>query len=439
MARQAIRKARLDKKRCDAFKPAASRYRVTDAEVRPLKFVVEPSGNKYWSVRYVTNAGKNSETVLGAWPGLQLVPARKQAQEIIGKVYTQNEDPAAINRETRERKKANQDLEATRKANSFEVFAARYLTASRKGLFGRGNRRKAASTLEKEEQHLGKHVLPALGSKPVSEIRRRDILNLRDKLAEAGTPGAANSCVEVVRRVLAFALEREATEANVALGVPILPMAARQVVATEDQLKRLWAALETTRGSADAWASATILELALVTMQRRGEIAAISEDEIDWAQALWTIPASRKKERRAAKVPLSQIALELLRDAFARSGGNYAFPSRGGATTPIRPKTVTRFMARLRERLPGIGEITPHDLRRTARTALTGERLGIDADTAERVLNHLVGSAQARTYDVNSYLPQKRRALDAWAAELRRIVAGEEPPSNVVSMHATQV
>lgn len=37
-------------------------------------------------------------------------------------------------------------------------------------------------------------------------------------------------------------------------------------------------------------------------------------------------------------------------------------------------------------------------------------------------------------YDRNEYLPEKRKALDAWAALLAEIVAGKERASNVVRL-----
>lgn len=444
MPREAQRIEHLDKARCEALVPENARYRVTDRDVTRLKFVVEPTGRKYWTVRYVTNAGKNSELALGEWPALLPKAAREKANDVYASTRGQHgQDPADAKRQSRKEREAAKNAERTKRANTFESLSKEYLAASAKGLFGRGQHPKAASTLAKERHHLSKHIYPEIGSKPVAEIRRRDVLNLRDGVANNGAPSSANTCVETVRRVLAFALDRELLEFNVAVGVSLLPKKPRQVTANEDQLKLLWTKLEAVRVEAvkkerdGAWASATALELALLTLQRRGEITAIHRSEIDWQQAVWTIRAEKKKERRAAKVPLSRAVLSLLEAAFERSGGDWAFPSRDRADEPMDPHSVTRFMARLRNGTPELGEITPHDLRRTARTALTGERLGIDADTAERVLNHVVGSAQSRTYDVNSYLGPKRRALDAWAAEVRRIVAGEEPSTNVIPMPAT--
>jgi hypothetical protein len=52
---------------------------------------------------------------------------------------------------------------------------------------------------------------------------------------------------------------------------------------------------------------------------------------------------------------------------------------------------------------------------------------GVDEATAERVLNHRVGSDAQAAYDWNADLGKKRRALELWAGELRRIVYGEGP------------
>jgi integrase len=110
---------------------------------------------------------------------------------------------------------------------------------------------------------------------------------------------------------------------------------------------------------------------------------------------------------------------------------------------------MTRWLARLRDRraeaearvkaekalpkdaeflaLPAFTDVTVHDLRRTGRTKLTGEELDVDERTAERVLNHSVGSHQQKAYDWNAYMGKKREALKLWEAELLRIVEGREP------------
>ena len=75
-------------------------------------------------------------------------------------------------------------------------------------------------------------------------------------------------------------------------------------------------------------------------------------------------------------------------------------------------------------------DMRPHDFRRTGATNLTGERLGFPRFTVSKELNHASDTGNAATvtsvYDRNEYLPEKRRALDAWAIRLLEIVGGEK-------------
>ena len=77
--------------------------------------------------------------------------------------------------------------------------------------------------------------------------------------------------------------------------------------------------------------------LAMVTLQRGGEVVGIHARELDRAARLWTLPGERTKNRRPHVVPLSDLAMELVDQAFtfaalttgAESGTwqGYAFPS----------------------------------------------------------------------------------------------------------------
>ncbi len=48
-------------------------------------------------------------------------------------------------------------------------------------------------------------------------------------------------------------------------------------------------------------------------------------------------------------------------------------------------------------------------------------RAGVPVDHAERVLSHAIPGIRG-TYDVHTYLPEKRAAVEALAAEVSRIV-----------------
>jgi integrase len=121
--------------------------------------------------------------------------------------------------------------------------------------------------------------------------------------------------------------------------------------------------------------------------------------------------------------------------------GDPLFPKIQGVITAINAPNLTRaFVAMAKE--AKLSNARLHDLRRTGATALTSERLGFPRFIVSRVLNHASdrGDAAAVTavYDRNEYLPETRKALDAWAALLREIVSDEPRASNVVAIKGQQ-
>jgi integrase len=75
---------------------------------------------------------------------------------------------------------------------------------------------------------------------------------------------------------------------------------------------------------------------------------------------------------------------------------------------------------------------TLHDLRRTARTLMS--RAGVDPDHAERALGHVIPGVRG-TYDLHSFEDEKRRAFDALASLIERIV---DPQPNVMPLRGAQ-
>jgi hypothetical protein len=59
-------------------------------------------------------------------------------------------------------------------------------------------------------------------------------------------------------------------------------------------------------------------------------------------------------------------------------------------------------------------------------------RAGVDNDHAERATGHVIAGVRG-TYDRHSYLEEKRRAFEALASQVQRIV---NPQPNVVPMRS---
>jgi integrase len=66
-----------------------------------------------------------------------------------------------------------------------------------------------------------------------------------------------------------------------------------------------------------------------------------------------------------------------------------------------------------------------HDLRRTAATGMA--EIGIAPHIVEACLNHVSGAKAgvAGTYNRAAYAPEKKTALERWAAQIEGLVSGE--------------
>ncbi|MFV0298528.1 MAG: site-specific integrase [Hyphomicrobiaceae bacterium] len=144
--------------------------------------------------------------------------------------------------------------------------------------------------------------------------------------------------------------------------------------------------------------------------------------DLDSDEPVWTPPAHRTKNREGHRVPLSPIAVDLIREAKSLSGeSEYVFPSPKG-DQPIGAMAATRAMVRARPIL-GLDDFRIHDLQRTAATGMA--QLGISPHTISLVLNHVSarkGTITSTVYVKYSYDAEKRAALNAWGAHLKKVL-----------------
>lgn len=439
MPRASSRTLKLTNRSVEAVEPTERRFRINDADQKGFYLYVQPSGKKSFGVRYVTAEGKNSEKNLGDYPGLLPAKARELAAKVRSEVKAAKIDPAE---QARKERKEGTD----KRKRTFKVLAEAYL----EDMEARGKKR--PSTIAKERQHTNKHLIPHMGNLTVDTITGVDIAKALNKArAEASKRGksgnaAANDCLKYARQILKYGqkLGWLPKSSHPWEDVEKFEEKPREREATNDELKALWTRWEARKGSEDqrGWHSAAALQFALLTLQRGEEVVSLPWSEIDLEARLWTIPAERKKEGRTAVVPLSNQALAILKTAREMEPeGDGPFLGRekkdGTGRETLKRGSFTQSFERDCDELK-ITDLVPHDLRRTGRTAITNpERLGFPPHVGEAVISHAIGDTLFRTYDKNSYLTEKRRALEAWARELERVASGEDaaqPGDNVVAL-----
>lgn len=288
------------------------------------------------------------------------------------------------------------------------------------------------------ERILEAEVRPAWGKRKAKDIRRRDIILLRDKIKARGSAVMANRTMRIVSQIFDFAIDKDILDATPYVKIkPATKETPRDRFLNEDEIKNFWKGLESAKMEP---VIRDTLRLLLITGQRRGEVAGARWSEIDLEdEKLWVIPGTRTKNGRAHMVPLSDMAIHLLHKLKKRAGESvYVFPAatlKGRDDAPITAHAITRAM---RNNLASFGfakdepNPTPHDLRRSCATHMG--RLGISQFVQGKLLNHTDRSITGSVYNRHEYFAEKRAALVRWGDELDRIIRGNRKEASVVKI-----
>jgi integrase len=402
--------ARFTDFRVKNLKPRDKRYEVREAD--GFGMWVYPSSRKSWVYTYHLDGGKERH-ILGEYPDMTLGEAR-EAHSSARKLVRMGVSP--------------KEVERAKKAEARDALTVTKLIAEYIEKWAMPRKR----SWEEDERQLKKDVIPSWGKRKAKDIKRRDVQLLIESVEGRGAPIAANRLLAVVRRMFNFAVERDIVEHSPCVGIkPVAKENRKDRVLTGGEIRELWLKLDTpikaeVEESEDdddkdellAMSAEVrkILKLMLVTAQRPSEVAGLNWDEVDgqW----WTIPPERSKNGFAHRVPLSKLALDVL----GRRSEGFVFPSPRKGVDHIHVNALAHAVRANQEKL-GTEPFTPHDLRRTAASHMTGA--GIPRLVVSKILNHVEPGVTA-VYDRHSYDIEKRQALDSWARKLTVIIEGKE-------------
>jgi integrase len=384
------------------------RNEVPDGGLPGFYLIVQASGKKSWAVRY-RHQRQPRKLTLGPYPRLTLAEAREKARKALV-AASEGGDPAGDKRRQRE---------ALPAGDVFGVAVKRYLASVAKT-----NR-----SWQQTERYFTKDILPRWGTKRLSEIGRRDVLELLDAV-EQRAPFAANGVFKAVRRLYNWGVEKGLVETSPCQGLkaPAIEQS-RDRVLTDTELRWLWHAC------AHLGVVGSFVQMLMLTGQRRNEVAELNEAELDGN--VWTIPAARSKNKRENRIVLPPAALQVLADVYRVGGGGYYFTVRGtkplSSFTPAKASVDAAMLAQAKaEGVNSIPAWTFRDIRRSVASNMA--KIGVAQHVAEALLNHKSGIIKgvSAVYNRYSYSTEKEQALAAWANALDTIVNGRA--SNVISL-----
>ena len=370
----------------DAFvkslKPKQNRYDIFDANLAGFGIRVSPQGTKSWIV-LSRNMQRKTRATLGRYPQMSLGTARQRA------LFTLNEMAEG----------------EYKRSNSFELFSDAIAEWYSKDQ----SPNKSFSQVEKT---MSLHVEPYLRNFKITEIEKRDILKIVDRVGRTA-PTQANRVLSFLKRFLNWCVSRDLLDVSPANGIAKFKTEkARDRVLTQTELFRVYQACDKLE-----YPFGPLFKILLLTGQRLNEVAGMVWEEIDLDEAKWTIPSERAKNKTSHIVHLSQQVIDQLSSLRQFSNSDLVFTTTGN--TPVSGFSKSK---RKLDALSGVQDWRLHDLRRSFAT-ITTETLGFEPPVVDRILNHVSGSVRgiAAVYQRGEYLEKRREVLEAWATHLESL------------------
>jgi len=294
-----------------------------------LYLYVLPTGTKSWRLRYRHN-GKEDVLVIGQYPQVSLKEARLEGAKA-RTLIAQGTDPK------KQQKKALEEVLA-RETNRFGPLALKWLSIKENEL--------EQSTIRKHRSRLKKYLLPQLGHVPITELTRRQILDVGEKIQATGALHEAHRVLRLCKQILEYATWNDLLNYNIAYGLTKGLAAARTTHRAapldDDAHRAVLLSMKQYHGSPQVHAC---LQLVPHLFMSPIDIAHGRWAEIDLEARTWSF--NRRKSGVPTITPLTDhvvFHLRHMRTLYPES--DWVFPSPNNMSNPISSGSLNAALRR---------------------------------------------------------------------------------------------
>jgi integrase len=351
--------------------PETGRLTMWDGVVKHFGVRITPRGVK----TFIVLLGSGRRQAIGRYPVLSLAQARDKAKRVLAERTLGRHQTASI---------------------SWQAATGKFIEARRSST--------RPGTVAEYERTLKRYF--GFGTTRLSEITKQDLSRKLEKLN--GTPSQQAHSLVVCKMFFRWALVQGFIDVEPTAALKRSRQRKRARALRNDELQKVWNA-----ATEQSYPHGTIVQLLMLTGQRRGEIAALRRSWIDEKARTITLPAEITKNGKEHCFPYGDMVAAILESVPSRNSTDLLFPSRLSDHRPV--SGFSKFKKEMTDAVPNW---RLHDLRRTFRTIHA--KLGTPPHIAERLINHVtaVASDVEQIYDVYSYLPEMRRAAEVFEAHL---------------------
>jgi integrase len=380
-----------------------------------LYLAVSPNGaGRSWVFR-TRRDGRLREIGLGSLDAISLERARRKAQEMRA-AFAEGRDPLAERRQA-----AAQARVESAKATTFKQAAERYIASHEAGWRNAKHAAQWTATLET-------YVNPLFGDLPVAAIDTSLVVKAIEPIwaTKSETASRVRGRIEaILDYAKALGLREGENPARWKGHLDQVLPARSKVAKVEHHAALPWRELPAFMGKLcqrDGLA-ARVLEFAILTATRTGEVLGARWSEIDEETGLWVIPAGRMKGGREHRVPLSEPAMAILADL--PRPGDLVFSADG-------KRWLSNMAMAMTLRRMGRDDLTVHGFRSTF-ADWCAEATNTPSEVREMALAHAVGDKVEAAYRRGDLFEKRRELAEAWA----KYCEANEPADNVVSLVRT--
>lgn len=402
----------LEPLKVEKAKPKEKEYKLSDGY--GLYLLVTPSGGKLWRMDYRFN-GIRKTLFLKSYLEITLAEARERREDA-RKLVANGVDPGAIIKAQKEDDKAQKVQAEVQKeidSNTFEK-VARDWHQHKKPEWSDNHADRLLRRMEMD-------IFPFIGSKPIVEIERPEIIELLQRVA-VRTLETANRLKIAFHGVFRYAHNKGLIRHNPSTDMrEVLPTVKPKHMAAPTEPRKVSELVKAIDGFSGSYVTKCALKLSPMLFVRPGELRSMEWSELNLDAAEWNIPGAKMKMKNPHLVPLSTQAVNILTELHHLTGsGKYVFPCHRSVLRCMSENTVNASLRRL-----GFDkdEITAHGFRAMARTLLH-EVLDFPPDAIEAQLAHAVPDRLGKAYNRTQFIAKRRQMMQHWSDYLDGLKAG---------------